>query len=522
MVFSPTNASRCATTTFAATTILGAEFLSWEANIVTNYSFNVPKGWTYSQPALDVQNATFCNVTVTYTHTGQNDTLNVEAWLPTEENYNGRLQSVGGGGWTPGRFILSYSAMINAVAGGYATVTTDAGIPTTQSPIDWLLTSPGNLDTTSLQNFGQVALKDEAIIAKQLIAAFYGKEPEYSYWNGCSQGGRQGLKVAQQYEDIYDGIMSAAPAINWAEFYINSIWPSFYMEKTQQFPRDCELNEITSLAIHACDELDGVKDGLISDPEACREKFNVFEHVGESFRCSSSNSTLTISQAAASVANASWTGPRFSNGRFMYDGYEIGSDLPTIAPTSCSGEVCTSAGLPNILFAWQAFVAKDANATLPNITDRTFDTIYRAVKLVFASNLETDEVDLRDFRDAGGKLMTYHGLADQSISPGGTLRYYNKVADFVGNVTSFYKYYRVPGLGHCWGGNGGQPEAIFSQLRAWVENGTEPQSSPVVVTRSDNTTQQQVLCPYPQKAIFDASCNIANSTTCWSCSEGTP
>ncbi|KAF4921509.1 Mono(2-hydroxyethyl) terephthalate hydrolase [Colletotrichum viniferum] len=105
------------------------------------------------------------------------------------------------------------------------------------------------------------------------------------------------------------------------------------------------------------------------------------------------------------------------------------------------------------------------------------------------------------------------------ISPGGTLRYYNKVADFVGNVTSFYKYYGVPGLEHCWGGNGGQPEQMFSQLRAWVENGTEPQSSPVVVTTSNNTAQQQILCPYPQKATMDTSCASANSTFCWSCSE---
>lgn len=219
-----------------------------------------------------------------------------------------------------------------------------------------------------------------------------------------------GMKVAQQYPDVYDGIMGAAPALNWTEFYINSFWPSFYMENTQQFPRDCELNALTALGIAACDSLDGVKDGLISDPEACRVAFDPFSHVGDSFFCSTTNTTLAITQAAAAVANASWTGPRFSNGKFLYDGYEIGSDLSVIAPTNCTGEVCTSAGRANILFPWQAFVMKDPSATLPNITDGTFDTIYRAVKLAFASNMETDEADLRDFRDAGGKLMTYHGL----------------------------------------------------------------------------------------------------------------
>ncbi|KAK2767888.1 glycoside hydrolase [Colletotrichum kahawae] len=499
--------------------VFDTEFLEWMSQAGDPY-FQVPKGWTYSQPALDVQNATFCNVTVTYSHTTQDDNIIVEAWLPTEENYNGRLQAVGGGGWTPGRFILSYAAMINAIASGYATVTTDAGIPTAQNPTDWLLKSPGVLDTNALQNFGQVAMKDEASCHRE-AAYLILLRPRATVllleWLLSRR--RMGMKVAQQYPDVYDGIMAAAPALNWAEFYINSIWPSFYMENTQQFPRDCELNALTTLGIAACDSLDGVKDGLISDPEACRATFDPFGHVGDSFFCSTNNKTLKITQAAAAVANASWTGPRFSNGKFLYDGYEIGSDLSVIAPTDCTGEVCTSAGRANILFPWQAFVMKDPSATLPNITDGTFDTIYRAVKLAFASNMETEEADLRDFRDAGGKLMTYHGLADQSISPGGTLRYYNKVADFVGNVTSFYKYYRVPGLKHCWGGNGGQPEQMFSQLRAWVENGTEPQSSPVVVTTSDNTAQQQILCPYPQKAIMNASCASANSTLCWSCSE---
>ncbi|RKK66919.1 hypothetical protein BFJ69_g14956 [Fusarium oxysporum] len=359
----------------------------------------------------------------------------------------------------------------------------------------------------------------KASIAKQLIKSFYGKGPLYSYWNACSQGGRQGLKLAQQYPSAYDGIIAAAPAINWAEFYINSIWPVFYMESTQQFPHDCELNAITQLAVSACDELDGAKDGIISDVDACRHIFNPFKQVGKTFHCTSTRSKLEISHAAASVANASWTGPRFSNGKSMYPGYEIGTDLPTLAPTNCTGTVCKSGGEGSVEFAWKTFVKKDMAATLKNATGRDFDTIYRHVKQIFASNLETNEVDLRDFRDAGGKMITYHGLADPSISPGGTLQYYNKVSDFVGNVTSFYKCYQVPALGHCWGGKGGQPEALFDQLRAWVENGTEPFSTPVVVTRSDNTTQQQILCPYPQKPSFNTSCSAKNSTRCWSCAQ---
>ncbi|EXK26368.1 hypothetical protein FOMG_17043 [Fusarium oxysporum f. sp. melonis 26406] len=510
------NATGCAASAFSTPTLLGAEFLSLEANLVTDYSFDVPKGWTYSQPALNVQNATFCNVTVSYTHPGLNDTIYVEAWLPNEDDYNGRLQSLGGSGWTAGRFVLQYGGMINAVANGYASVTTDAGVPGDLT--DWLFVSPGNLNTNALQNLGQVSLNDEAIIAKQLIKSFYGKAPSYSYWNGCSQGGRQGLKLAQQYPSAYDGIIAAAPGINWAEFFMNTIWPLFYMESTQQFPRGCELDEITSLAIASCDELDGVKDGIISDVDACRQSFDPFKQIGKSFHCSGTNSKIKISHAAAAVANASWSGPRFSDGRFMYYGFEIGTALSEVAPTKCTGDTCVGTR-QDFAFAYQAFVNRKVTTELTNITARDFDTLYRNVKLLYASNLETNDIDLRDFRDAGGKMITFHGLADTAISPAGTLDYYNQVSDFTGNVTSFYKYYRVPALKHCWGGNGGQPEALFSQLRAWVENGTSPEDSPVVIAGLGNSTQQQIICPWPQTARFDGSCSAKNSTTCWSCKE---
>ncbi|RBR18081.1 hypothetical protein FVER53590_04332 [Fusarium verticillioides] len=192
----------------------------------------------------------------------------------------------------------------------------------------------------------------------------------------------------------------------------------------------------------------GVKDGIISDVDACR-KFNPFRHVGKSFNCTSTKSELKISHAA-SVANASWTGPRFSNCKSMYPGYDISSDLPTLAPTNCTGAVCKSGGEGSVEFSWKTFVKKDMTATLKNATGREFGTIYHHVKQIFASNLETNEVELRGFRDTGGKMITYHGLC-----------------------------YQVPALGHYWGCKGGQPEALFEQLRAWVENGTEPFSTPV-------------------------------------------
>jgi hypothetical protein len=255
----------------------------------------------------------------------------------------------------------------------------------------------------------------QAIIAKELIKSYYGKGPSYSYWNACSQGGRQGLKLAQQYPSAYDGIIAAAPGINWGSFLMGGFWPAFYMESTKQFPHTCELEELTSLAVSVCDKQDGVEDGLIQDPEKCRETFNSFEHVGKSFTCSSTNSSLEISEAAAAVANATWNGPKFSNGKAMYFGYEIGVDFATLAPTICTGDICKGPGLGGLIGLYQSFV----DPTLPtnaSFTHQHFDALHRTLSLLFASNMATDEVDLRPFRDAGGKIITYHGLVSNPAS----------------------------------------------------------------------------------------------------------
>lgn len=157
------HAQACAPPTFSPPALFGAEILSVAASLVTNFTFPIPDGWRYSQPSVLVQNATFCNVTVTYTHPGQNDTINAEVWLPPD-NWNGRLQSIGGGGWAAGRFVLSYAGMAGAIYDGYATATTDAGLGSALLPT-WLLTSPGNVDFVLLDNFGQTSLNDLVDIA---------------------------------------------------------------------------------------------------------------------------------------------------------------------------------------------------------------------------------------------------------------------------------------------------------------------------------------------------------------------
>lgn len=157
----------CTPGTFSSISLFGAEILNVEASTVTNYNFDIPTGWRYSQPAIDVQNATFCNVTVTYTHPNQNDSIVTETWLPVE-SWNGRLQSIGGGGWVAGRFYLTYAGMAGAIHDGYATATTDGGVGLASSPLPWGLNSPGNLNLVDLDDLGQASLGDLVSISLAL------------------------------------------------------------------------------------------------------------------------------------------------------------------------------------------------------------------------------------------------------------------------------------------------------------------------------------------------------------------
>lgn len=154
------SASPCVPATFPTPTLFGAEILSLDASLVQGYDGFAPAIWRYDQPTVPVQNVTFCNVTTSYTHPGQNDTIYVETWLPTQESYNGRLQAVGGGGWAAGRFVLSYAGMNGAVVDGYATVTTDAGLGSNIIG-SWLFLSGDNSNLYDLRNFGSVSLGDE-------------------------------------------------------------------------------------------------------------------------------------------------------------------------------------------------------------------------------------------------------------------------------------------------------------------------------------------------------------------------
>lgn len=163
----------------------------------------------------------FCQVTVQYTHPGQDDAVNTVVGLPLlAADWNERFQMVGGGGWGTGYT----SALHQAVADGYSSVATDGGHDNDAPVAGWGLVSEGNINWPLLWDFAVVALDEGASLGKLATELYYGMPAKYSYWNGCSTGGRQGHIMAQQHPEQFDGILAAAPAINWQRFIVQEYW----------------------------------------------------------------------------------------------------------------------------------------------------------------------------------------------------------------------------------------------------------------------------------------------------------
>ncbi|KAI0386635.1 tannase and feruloyl esterase [Hypomontagnella monticulosa] len=510
--------SNCNSLAISQPTLVSTVVLSISTELVTNYNRRVTPIYYPNHGGIEVKNATFCNVTVSYTHQQQDDFISVETWLPID-HWNGRLQAAGGSGLGPGRFDLSYGNMAGAIAEGYATTSTDAGILNPLDPYSWVLDGPGMADEVLIRHWGGDILNDMAIIAKSVIRDFYGKPPDYSYFNGCSQGGRQGFELAQKHPTAFDGIAASAPAIHWAQWAPAMFWPQMLMNTLGEYPHGCELDFLTALAIQECDGYDGVRDGIISYPGSC--SFNPFAYIGAEFTCLPERKSMKLSRIAAVIANATWTGPIDSDGKFIWYGVNHGTDLSSditgtgMAATACNNSTCKGNPVP-LAYQWiQLFVEKNPDYNYTAMTREAYDEIMRRSGAEYDPIVASNNPNLTEFYRAGGKMMTYHGVYDQIIPIQATERYYDDIRKYVPEVRDFYRFYEVPGLAHCFGN--GQPTTVFDALRVWVENGTVPTSLPTTLIDAYGKSNDRIICPYPERAVFIEDCGDSSKAACFAC-----
>jgi feruloyl esterase len=167
-----------------------------------------------------------------------------------------------------------------------------------------------------LENFASRSLGEMAILGKILTNLYYGEEVKWSYWHGCSTGGRQGMMVAQKFPGSFDGVLAVAPAINWSMFVVGEVWSQVVMNALGYWPERCELEFVTEEAVRECDGLDGVADGIVGAPGLCG--YDAMSVVGRVFDCEGEE--RTVSREAAEIVNAAWKGPVDGDGKALWFG----------------------------------------------------------------------------------------------------------------------------------------------------------------------------------------------------------
>jgi len=434
----------------------------------------------------------FCRVALTVA-----PAIHIEIWLP-RDGWNGRYRAEGGGGYA-GQ-ISNLSAGLRA---GYATASTDTGHPASAGG-SFALNSDGSLNTPLIRDFAERSLRELAVKAKTVIRAYYGVAPAYSYWNGCSTGGRQGLMAVQRFPEEYDGLVIGAPAINWDRFIPSELWPQIVLRETGGGSMSAaKLNAITSAAIAACDALDGVSDGIIDDPRACTyDPSTLLCKAGES-------SDTCLTEPEANAIRKIWTGPTDARGGRLWFGLEPGAPLTGLAGNNPFAIAQTH---------FQYWIHQDPQFDWHKVREADFESEFRTSQQKFHDLIGTDEANLQGFRAHGGKMIIWHGEADQLIFPRGTINYFNRVVEANGGpaeTAKFARLYLAPGVGHCGGGAGPAPTGVFEAVVNWVEKNAAPTT--ILASRTVNgVAETRPLCPYPQAAKWtgSGSVNDASNFTC--------
>jgi feruloyl esterase len=498
--------------------------------------------------------------------------IGIEVWLPTPANWNERIRNYGGGGWVGGghRYADQIGSKAPAIVNanlGYASGTTDAGQPWYQDG-SFAFLSNGKVNAESLGDFSVRAMVEQANKTKALVSLYYGRAPKYTYYDGHSQGGRQGMKIAQEYPELYDGYLIAQPALSIAKFGTSALYPQIVMKtelgytavnKAEANAFAAKVAAANARAVAACDTA-GL--GFLLDPFACN--YNPARDAaalctgaaGDGVTGSNADAATCLSTKEAMALNKIWYGltpdGSFDNAQTpeARSGKALGAKQVwwTFTRGTAIGGQITSAGTDSVALALQdVSYAADASATsaIPISNGSTTvrnkwleldyaglaDAVARNVALqpTLLSDLITDKADLGKLRDLGRKVIVWSGLADDAIPPAGNVNYHERVAAAMGGhaeVAKFMRMYLVPGAAHSSQGRayttGGKNDTVplpklpgnanqtpareQDQFFTALVDWVERGEAPgdIVLTSRDKTISYPV-CVYPLRTTWNGS-----------------
>jgi feruloyl esterase len=417
--------------------------------------------------------------------------IDTAVFLPIE-NWNGKLQVVGNGGWAG---TVSYPAMAAALREGYATASNDAGHRANDMGGGGMF-ALGHPE--KITDFAYRAMHETVVKAKLITAAFYGRGPKYSYYNGCSTGGRQGLIEITKFPEDFDAASVGAPANPHVHLHAAGVERSLELMKNNAPLTQAKVETLHKAVMDSCDALDGVKDGIISNPEKCH-------YDPSALLCKAADGPTCLTAGELETVRIVFGDVKTKKGEVIWTGYEPGTELQVgslkTVPAGPGGvwDVIRILGHQNKDYDWHNF---DLDTEVAQADKAGIDVL---------------TYDLSAFKAHGGKLLLYHGWADPSIPPGHTVLYYKEVLNKMGKKQDdWFKLYMEPGMAHCGGGPGPDQFNKMGVIERWREAGQAPDAIIASHVTGSSVDMTRPLCAYPQVAVYKGvgSTNDAASFSC--------
>jgi len=454
----------------------------------TTGPFGSPAGLKVSVP--------FCRV-VGYVEPVRGSHIGFEVWLPPADSWNQRFLAAGNPAFEG---AIRYGGLARILEQGYAAASTDTGH--VASGHSWAMGQPQRI-----VDWGHRAVHETTVVAKRLIRAFYGKGPDYSYWNDCHNGGNQGLNEVQRYPGDYDGVIAGDPAYYVTRLQSGSEYIAWLalkdgVEAAGYIP-PAKYAVLHRAALDTCDGRDGVVDGVIEDPTRCDFDPGMIQ-------CPGADAGSCLTAAQVDTARRIYAGAKFADGTSIYSGLEPGSELRWGEMTRGPGPLEINNGF------FKYFVFED-----PDWDFRTFDVEIhtRLAEAKLGQALDAADPDLRPFRDRGGKLLLYQSWNETWVPPRMLTNYYDQVVEELGGLDKtegFMRLFMVPGMGMCPGFSNAEDFNVLAALQKWVEENKAPEQITAQYRNQDRIYRTRPVCPWPQAALYKGTGNTdeADNFTC--------